>query len=84
MVSLFAFIHFCSLFSSTSTNLSSWLKLLPEIKQFVSSANSFTITWSNDLFISFINKRNNIGPRIINYFAVVRKSCQQLSTLETG
>ena len=63
IASLFAFIHFCSLFSSTSTNLSIWLKLLPEIKQFVSSANSFTIIWSNDLFISFINKRNNIGPR---------------------
>ena len=62
-VSLFAFIHFCSLFGFTSINLSSWLKLLSEIKQFVSSANSFTITWSNDLFISFINKRNNIGPR---------------------
>ena len=35
MVSLFAFIHFCSLLSSVSANLSSWLKLFPDMKQFV-------------------------------------------------
>ena len=58
MVSLFAFIHFCSLLSSV---LSSWLKLLPDMKQFVSSANSFIIILSSDLWMSLINNKNNIG-----------------------
>ena len=34
MVSLFAFIHFCSLLSSVSANISGWLKLFPDMKQF--------------------------------------------------
>ena len=62
MVSLFAFIHFCSQLSSTSANLSSWLRLLPDMKQSVSSANSFIIILSGDLCISLINNKNNIGP----------------------
>ena len=35
MVSLLAFTHLCSLLSSISADLSSELKSLPEIKQFV-------------------------------------------------
>ena len=62
MVSLFAFIHFCSLLSSVSANLSSWLKSFPDVKQFVSSANSFIIILSSDLWISLINNKNRIGP----------------------
>ena len=63
MVSLFAFIHFCSSLSSVSANLSSWLKLFPDMKQFVSSANSFIIIiLSSDLWISLINNKYNIGP----------------------
>ena len=57
MVSLFAFIHFCSLLISVSANLSSWLKLFPDMKQFVSSANSFIIILSSDLWISLINNK---------------------------
>ena len=62
MVILFVFIHFCSLLSSVSANLSSWLKLLPKMKQFVLSANSFIIILSSDLLISLINNKNNVGP----------------------
>ena len=62
MVSLFAFTHFCSLFNSNSACLSSKLKSLPDKKQFVSSAKSFIIILWSDLYMSLINKRNNIGP----------------------
>ena len=62
MVSLFASVHFCSLLSSVSANLSSWLKLLPDMKQFVSSANSFIVILFSNLWISLMNNRNNIGP----------------------
>ena len=59
MVSLFAFIHFYSLLTPISANLSSWLKLLPDMKQFVPSTNSFVIILSSDLWISLINNENN-------------------------
>ena len=62
MVSLFAFMHFCGLLSSVSADLSSWLKLFQDMKQFVSSANSFIIVLSGDLWISLMNNKNNIGP----------------------
>ena len=62
MISLFAFIHFCSLLSFVSAKLSSWLKLFLEMKQFVSSANRFIIILSTDLWISLINNKNKTGP----------------------
>ena len=49
MVSLLAFTPFCSLLSSILANLSSELKSLLEIKQSVSSANSFIILLSSEL-----------------------------------
>ena len=49
MVSLLAFIHFCSLLSSVSAILSNKLKSLPETKQFVSSENSFIMILSSEL-----------------------------------
>ena len=49
MVSLFAFIHFCSLLSSVSASLSSEVKSFPETKQFVSSANSLIMMLSSEL-----------------------------------
>ena len=49
MVSLLAFIHFCSLLSSVSASLSNKLKSLPETKQFVSSTNSFIMILSSEL-----------------------------------
>ena len=63
IVSLFAFIHFCSLFSSLSTNFSNALKSLSDIKQFVSSAKNFIVISLSDLWMSFSNKRNSIGSR---------------------
>ena len=49
MVSLLAFIHFCSLLSSVSASLSSKLKSFPETKQFVSSADTFIMMLPSEL-----------------------------------
>ena len=63
IVSLFAIIHFCSLFSSLSTKFSGELKSLSDMKRFVSSANSFIVISLSDLWMSFMSNRNSIGPR---------------------